>query len=842
MRAPLLFHLSRFPAFWWIRQGVNSLKFRLAVRSYLGKRLLATQFDDARSLLSIGATTLYDVLTALLAAGVLQLIDPYTRSWLEPWVTVPPNTSDYVTFLAAVSSIGGVFIGLYYAATASVASAIYARVPNDVRGLLAQERYGNVYMRWLSFLTSLCLILIAFHLHGLRPPAFATPLITLASGIGIFAFVKLGQRAFNLFDPTALSSHLFEHTSEQINNVVAGNARWDHPSFQRHAHQQASNALSTLETLTELIAKEQHLNGAPLASFVSNVTAFLVSYAQRRGEIPTTSQWFEQVYVHRDWYRTDVMDLSIAIQSGTAIMPKLAGHSFWVEDRLYNILRNAISASLHAGHLEHVINQLGLVDQYIQFLAKRGYGEQAFGVLQQLSAPVLDWLVSEQAVLSAAQRLHRIAIVQLLAGMGVSIALGLRQYFDKLRRPDLEQRLSQVHWLRPASIYRTKLDDACIETLEWLAPRLAFEARVEGQPISPLWYCVELTLRPIAQRFVKNVDVLTKGIPSWFTQTQGMVANAHQGWLAASVLSRQWEYWHKLEHQSTLWHDRWEELSADRRMSGLEWAVHDHAQAEQAIVAGKDTLLRSMAAHQLLVGRLDRPTAFPDYAGQFLYTCGESLLSALIQNDAGLVRDTFPSYFQGCLLRFEKLIADRADQSQHEMLIATSTFMDLMDLSGYAYFFGELYADSVLWAVVRERWDTYLSGEHRQAKVHWLFTALNLNEGIFGIGYRAMRRTTWQQRVGQKLLELPRRRASEDDWPAYYDELAHPSDLVRIMGRGAMGLNYDGIDVFVALYLRAYADPDKRDVGWRRRDLRSDIARERNRRHTNPGGTPGDAS
>lgn len=112
MRASLFFHFARFPAFWWVRQGLNSLRFRVAVRSYRGKRLLATQFDDARSLLSIGATTLYDALAALLAASALQLIDPYTRSWFERWVAVPSETTDYVTFLAAVSSIGGVFIGL----------------------------------------------------------------------------------------------------------------------------------------------------------------------------------------------------------------------------------------------------------------------------------------------------------------------------------------------------------------------------------------------------------------------------------------------------------------------------------------------------------------------------------------------------------------------------------------------------------------------------------------------------------------------------------------------------------------------------------------------------------
>src|SRR5438445_2402457 len=202
-----------------------------------------------------------------------------------------PQDGDYATFLATVSGIGGVFIGLYYAAISAVGSAIYATVPNNVLYLLAHERRGNVYMRFLAFLTCLGLILIALRLSGLPRLYLAIPTVTILAGVGIIAFVKLGQQAFYFFDPTTLSGHIFEQLRHWLEMVMAGGFRWHDKAFQSHAHRQSSIALDTLDTLAEITAGKPNLNGKPFIELSKNLSRFLIHYEFSKRRIPSESLW-----------------------------------------------------------------------------------------------------------------------------------------------------------------------------------------------------------------------------------------------------------------------------------------------------------------------------------------------------------------------------------------------------------------------------------------------------------------------------------------------------------------------------------------------------------------------
>ena len=162
-----------------------------------------------KSLLSLLKLTLGGLVLAIFIAIVLQISNPYLVPWFTKLGFTIPKGSDYGTLLAAVIGVGGVFIGLYYAAISAVCGAIYARVPNNIRDLLAQEQVGNAYMRSLAVLTSLAVCLLAFHAVGFKPVILAMPLLLLGTGLMIIGFVRLGARAFYLFDPTSLSNHLF---------------------------------------------------------------------------------------------------------------------------------------------------------------------------------------------------------------------------------------------------------------------------------------------------------------------------------------------------------------------------------------------------------------------------------------------------------------------------------------------------------------------------------------------------------------------------------------------------------------------------------------------------------
>jgi len=201
--------LSQYRFYWRLRTLGYKLLFWVGVRKFNYQNSVRDKKEKYVGLRNLFQITQMQLMSALLFAALLQIVDPIVYNFYNLTFLKIPDDSDYVTFMVTISGIGGVFIGLYYAAISTIGGSIYAKVPNNVRDLLAQERIGNVYMHFLSFTTFLGVSLVSFRVLGFERVYLAIPVMLIGAGIGIIAFVKLGQRAFYLFDPTALSHHLF---------------------------------------------------------------------------------------------------------------------------------------------------------------------------------------------------------------------------------------------------------------------------------------------------------------------------------------------------------------------------------------------------------------------------------------------------------------------------------------------------------------------------------------------------------------------------------------------------------------------------------------------------------
>ena len=196
----LFYQASEVMKRWWFWIKRNFYGIRYGIKENINNIL----FSRNVFVKTVWINLFYSIIFALF----FQHIDPFVYHHFQKLNLQIPDDGDYVTFLATVSGIGGIFIGLYYTAIVSVGSAIFANVPNNVRDLLAEERFGNVYMGFLSFLTVFGLVLVAFRVLGLPRIHLAIPVVTFLAGIGVFAFVNLGKRAFNLFDSrSTLASH-----------------------------------------------------------------------------------------------------------------------------------------------------------------------------------------------------------------------------------------------------------------------------------------------------------------------------------------------------------------------------------------------------------------------------------------------------------------------------------------------------------------------------------------------------------------------------------------------------------------------------------------------------------
>ena len=93
--------------------------------------------------------------------------------------------------------------------------------------------------------------------------------------------------------------------------------------------------------------------------------------------------------------------------------------------------------------------------------------------------------------------------------------------------------------------------------------------------MTPPWYQMEMIRQVEADQFSLNTKALIDKGSVFFKSAVTKALSYKHPWLAAAIMSREWEYWHKVGGQIEAWSDNWQSLSGDRRIEGLPWSQFD---------------------------------------------------------------------------------------------------------------------------------------------------------------------------------------------------------------------------------------------------------------------------
>ena len=828
--------------FWKARNASSRLGF-FCYRTLFGiKYRVQEGSTTTKSLFSL----LWSILPQLVLAIFITIGLQFTNSYFVPLFTkigvAIPQESDYGNLLVAVIGIGAVFIGLYYAAISAVGGAIYARVPNNIRDLLAKEQVGNVYMRLLALLTSFAVCLLAFHTLDLEPILLAIPLFILGAGVMIIGFVRLGARAFYFFDPTILSHRLFKQLFQCHRQVQASGYRWFDRSFQNHAHRRAQTTIDTLTTVSEIAAKEPHLNGRPFADLCKNLLIFLSDYERGKKSIPTDSLWYGQKYVHPDWYRVDDTKTSLAHETATGLRPESVSDSRWIESAILPIVSRCLEINMEEKRYPIVIELLNRLDIYVRLIAAEHQIEYAFNLISDIFSWCEKLIFANEDNLVTEEPLEHMQICIQLAVMPISVLLAYVHAIESYGRNIIRQRIRGITWKSEKSIYRAGFAVHVLQRLEWMYPRLKFEKRVEGQIVSPIWYLEELVSQKEAENYHTAMLCFYEKIGELYKSWIESATSSKHPWLAATILSEESQYWNKLDHHTNILSQFWDDLNSDRRIEGIPWpSLGTDELTETRRQRGRE-LLELMSKENLLLSLISRPESYPDFAGQFLHTIGEALLSAMYENDYDTVEVLFKGYFNGSLLQFEQIRSEEGasdSQRQADLKIAVAPLLDLIDISGYVYLLSDYHAAPRLKEPIMKPWNEYLAQDLAESRLQFLALTVSISESVFGAGPRDINRTRWKQMIERLMANVERQEIPPDPnriiIPPEPDTVpVHESALVRIFAGRSQPfpyMPYDGIDIFITKYVHQREDGENLDFGWRRRgDLREEIHREE--RHT----------
>jgi hypothetical protein len=821
--------LSQYRAFWRTRTFGQRLRFRIFRRLFLVKYFAQTESSNAQILLNIVGIATLQLLTAIGIAVGVQIIELLLVPKLIAFWPIP-DAQIYANWLGTIAQIGGVFIALYFTAVTAAAGAIYSQVPNNVRNLLARDRVGNTYIRYLIFATFVPLCFVALNLVGLAPLRLAIPIIAITTGVGIIAFAKLGKRAFDLFDPTNLSQPLLQDLHKVVKQVSAGGFQWMDPAFQNYAYRQAAEILDTADTLSDLSANHSNLDGRPLLDLTKEILFFLAWYQWAKLGIPTTSQWFEQEYEHKDWYLSQDTFVEFAHKAGITLSPDIIRESYWVEDRLESVLLRCFEVNVRRRRLANLMELFDVFGRYAAALAGSGNVRRAM----DLNKALCDTLKAAGG--QPADDLQLIAIAERIAGIQIQILIGYCTS-ENVKNPDVTRRkLKKTRWHRRISIYTNGWLDNELRQLEWLFPRILFEMNIEGKLITPIWYSHALITKAQVESLGENVDALLDACDSTFGQQANRFTKDVQMWASAAILSRCIEYVNKLETRYISWMKmQFSSLQGARYLKGLDWPDVNPESWSARMNKAKEQLSKSLAAHIGLLLGSKRPEKIYDYLGQFIHTVGENLFDALINQRGETVQALIGSYFAGSFGLFDKLKPAESKPDYwtlQRLQVAAAPMLDLMELSGYAKLMADFHKKSDLWTLIQTKWDNLLDAQPEVLK--WLYALVTAGKPRFQLPPRGLIRTNWAIRVNSELSKLPLRSIavgrSSNRGIIMDESVLHDSPLVRYCARRNF---FDGIDIFVGIYLARRTGADAFE--WERDDDRLDdhLDREEQRYHQN---------
>jgi hypothetical protein len=806
-----LFGKYRFEAGGWFQEQRASL-FMLArfIRTICGPALLA-------SILVIGLEVLERL---LLAPGgtfwrfALSLGFVHQLKLLLNHLGITPgrmqlDTSTYVSLVSTVAQIAGIFLGLYFTAVGVVVSAVYSRVPGDVRALLVQEKTGNLYLRIVALLCAVAILLLAIHALGFPIGILNLCLLTVLSMISIFSFIELGRRIFDFFNPAVLVTYLADDLQKSIRRATSRGFQWHNPSFQKAYQNQAESLLNSYHNIVHLVTHEERPYGKTLLALARTALGLLAYYAKNKSSIPTESYWFQHTYQHPGWLTSDYTRISLALQTSTALQPKIVPDPLWFEAAIEEIITTILQTLLEENDLRNAAAIMDSVRLTVGLMAERLAIEEALHLQATLQPVVLAHTQQEKS--DGAQSENEVeqlrlilSLIELSSFMLIDMLLGFARWLKAMPVVAFAHTISHIRWNRIKDIYTAGLPRPVIEQLEYLRKGLALERSVEGRLISPVWFRQQIAALGLTRFLSQSVNRLVVTLESTYpVQVETLLKEKHT-LLAVQLIQTGLEACQKYRAHFEDVKIYTEQLTSLRRVTDIPWAAIEWDAVDRRTHAVRTRLVIALGQVLPALAALPQSEQWPDYFGMAYSVLSQEAYTAMATGDEALFQKIIPSVFEACLTAPARVADQLRDiEATMRFIYSTEPVEDILELSGYALIFSEL-DGKAFWDTMKALWSNYFAQQSApQDEANRIMNIITFRRAWPTIFPRAMVRTTWEQDLERRLRGRGLLNDSYSYEPHGSEQKWHTSAIIRALTRAGHWKLFDSpLDVFLVVYAR----------------------------------------
>jgi hypothetical protein len=395
---------------------------------------------------------------------------------------------------------------------------------------------------------------------------------------------------------------------------------------------------------------------------------------------------------------------------------------------------------------------------------------------------------------------------------------------------EVENQIAALDWKNTKDLQSLGLPLAITKKVEDIAEKLAFETEIEGKRVSPNWYCRDLIFRAMSETFhnelLEQIEFASKDHLALATELL-----KKEDYVSASITCIDGlQHCHKILGNLPDLKEKATNMVNRAVLKDLLWPDWKWDEYQKILENAEKKLQIVLSRCIEGLAKLPSDSTLPDLLGEATFKTGHACFDALRRNDATTFNAIFPKYLSGCIYcsrRQKKEVAITDDQF---LLRKSVVILDALHLSGYAILYSELFQNETLWAECKKVWnEMFLSEQNRS----FFRAVIRYYIGTFGIKPRDILRTTWQMTAQNDLDEKVEHVESwgRDGGIGYsqHIEANHSSLLIRTLASGtpiygnSIHLHFNGLDIFIDMYLLDTLHFTSSDFGRRAGDLRGEM-------------------
>lgn len=803
MKHRILNDLQNFKAFWkaglFYQRRISfpifsftySQKYKFREGTISFRILIATLGGFFRLLLiALVFIVSVDILTRITNLGELSLDEDALSQLLNTLVTTI-----------------GVLLGLYFAALSAVAGSLFMKAPKKLQDLFRRDRKGNQYIKTLVLVTIIGLIYMLLMAYDYNIGSIGPILITALALYATARMLAIGPLTFYFIHPGEAGSTLSGDAAKAIDNASYGGFGAKKDYLQKHYQKQAKESLDTYHELIGFGIDQLGLSPESHLEIAGSITGLLRYYLRHRKEIPSDSLWYAKKYKHKNWLLTQESALTMALNTGTSLLPDEINDEEWFEAQATDLILRIFEHLASRGEWGYAQSCMEMLVNTVEKCGSNLYKNSSSIIVDKARESILK-IIDDSPKTPDDQKGH-LALVDSLGRLPIGSLVSLNRYLGDSAIDTIISDIDSVNFQSKKSVYANRLPGSMLPELETTHRQLSNEIQIEGRRISPGWYTQTITL----QQYLRQLNAYYQKVKDYGDQYYKPIIQSFidkNQYLEAATMTDRWvEFTNKLLSLGWRVQQIVEQSQPYRAVQDLPWTVIDDATEKselQTLNRSAIDKLTSLITPLSLLPK-DKIADLPDYFGQ-AYTFGlEAVYDAARENNHERLNELFGSVFIGAL-KAQSRIRDEVEgwAEQSQILLSSEPIEDVLTLSGYLKIYAELHENPLIWEIAQNAWNKYLDTLDAKAIITMMIAMSVYRDSQFGIiTDKSVLRTHWEFGLRDKLEE---KGLAQDAFSTPFEPdpaPAHPSPLIRICARRASMLGFDARAVFFVSYLSKHS-------------------------------------